>query len=309
MKQFIRFFPVLFALALTSCLEEDRSDCPDDENNLILRFSYEDEDGTDAFADYIESLTVMIFDDQGGFYEAIEVSSEYLDTSRTVHHTIEPGTYYIISWANTTEWTEMTPMVKSSPMEGYSLSHVMQDQGTDALFYAPRKTDTRSTDYSAYEVYVAPVGVTEHALPFISAYHNLNIYVRGLGENLNPVKDNTFIQVRGLSSGYDFHLVPSEEPATFEKEAYFDDLDGAEAAIARFRIPHFNEEDNIEIIIYDKLGQPIAPPVSLSEALAEAGMEVNDGDLKTIDIELIFYHGYLTVRFLDWTSEDVKPIA
>lgn len=299
---------LLLTTLATACVKEDNSDCPP-EDNLILHFVYEDKDGKDIFADHISHLTVMIFDAAGNFYESLYVGSEYLEENRSLVHSIEPGTYHVLSWANrgsNTETNLTTGDIRS--IDGSTITHV-QGRTTDALYYAPHKEDdVRCADLEHYVVVVPPLGTKEHTLRYVSAYHILNVFVKGLGGYLNPLRHEPSVQVTDLSSGYDFHLVPSPNTTVFQATSVFEDFDGTEMAVASFRIPHFDMDTPIAIYIKDHLGQEIAPLISLSEFLEKSNKVILDGELRTINIEITYYHGLITVKFLDWEAGDYEPI-
>lgn len=99
------FTPLLIGLiALSGCVKEDFSDCPEPGQGIVLRYRYDlNMDYADRFAEKVENLQAFIFGQNGilcdtlvPFVGAGTITSDW---ERSVD--LSPGTYSIVTWAGT----------------------------------------------------------------------------------------------------------------------------------------------------------------------------------------------------------------
>ncbi|MCD7935336.1 MAG: FimB/Mfa2 family fimbrial subunit [Tannerellaceae bacterium] len=292
----LRLFLFYSILSLVSCMQDDYSDCPEDETLLTVQFAYLENDGEDHFTAHISSLILCLFDEEKTLYTIHALNeTEINNDTKEITFSVDPGEYYAVAWANI---QEMPVLSAGEEIYFETLTQLAdEEQGTwEKAYYAPDKRgpDSRSSDFSQYQLTVPKGNHTTHSMFFMGAYHTIQVYIRGLA----PEEPLPEIILSGVPAGYDYHLTPlTEETITFTQTVQPVEIEGEQLWGVAFRVPHFDNENDMLISI-----PQLNRTVSLQEYMEKEEITVTDGEMKEIPILFIWNGVYAQVIFPDWNS-------
>ncbi|MCD8081235.1 MAG: FimB/Mfa2 family fimbrial subunit [Bacteroides sp.] len=305
---FSRFLVLsLFVSCLCSCLTDDNSDCPDEETTLTVLFEYYPAGSeTDLFADYIEYVELYLYDENQNHYATYVTDAQSLATRHGVTLQVDPGAYYLTAWANATRGR--VECDGETIRSNYFLVHNPEAATTGELFYAPDLRSTQSgaepsTDFSGYRITVAENENNVHILPFMGAYHTVEVYISGL-------EDNGLVaaSVEELYRGYDFYLnTLTDETIGFTRGMEPKEVKNEGTLLfASFHIPHFDDDHSVTVCVSygDAEGRE---SVVLQDYIRRNDIPVNDGDPQVIPILFEYRDGtFVQVSFPGWMSNEVE---
>ncbi|MCD8173145.1 MAG: FimB/Mfa2 family fimbrial subunit [Alistipes sp.] len=307
-------------LAFNACVKDNRDDCPEGQDyNLSLYFEYYNNGGEDLFAENIEAIDLLIFDENLFLYQQLSLDEVIDHPERRRELYVEPGTYYIISWANNFGGRSRIGSGSRNLDDNYVYLNYSQ-LSSDRLYYAPDKrglTGEQADDLELYKIEVAPVGITYDTVSFMSAHRTTNVYLKGFTEIEDQQRRNPDVYVRNLTCYYDFFLHRSDdnsvEYSKAAQEITIEEDDGRHRlyGFARFYVPHFDNESPVNLDIARILSSGVEESyrIDMNDILEELDMEVWDGDEAVIDIliEAVGDGTYVVAKVPDWTVVDVRP--
>lgn len=304
---------VLFAYVLTGCVKDDDSDCPDpEEANLIVRFEYFNLLDEDIFDDRIEMVDVIMFDQALNYYGWVTLDRTRLDQFRGVQLDVEPGEYYFVCWANNRSDRGETP---GSGSLGGSYIYHYNPASADPLHYAPDKrivlpdgTVTTGGD-DAYKITVPPSTVKEDTMAFMSAHRTVNVYLKNFPGVDDPDYDLPTVSIDHLSEYYDFSLGRGPENAIFVQTTQEVTIEGTNYCFATFYIPHFDFDNNVNIVISGESAEgSYVRTVAMESVLQLYNIDrVYDGDDLVLDIEISWGNTLVTIEIPPFKITDVDP--
>ncbi len=311
---------ILSFIALTGCVKDNRDDCPDvPDRNLVLHFEYFDEEENDIFAERIDMVDVVMFDRNFNFYDWIFVNKASLDEFQGVQLEAEPGDYHVICWANVSSSRNEIPDDGNSTSLGQSMIHHSNSETADPLHYAPdrrettvNKSRTRGgslTDEGTWMLRVALSGTTEDTIAFMSAHRTLNVYLRNFPGMNDPEPVFPLVTIEHLAEYYDFTLGRGPESAYFVQTSYLVDIDEVTYCYAKFYIPHFDNDNDVNLVITGQGQYTYSYTVSMQEILEINDIEsVYDGDDIILDVEITWEGDHLVkVQLPPFRVIEVKP--
>ncbi len=309
-------FLLLVILGSPSCVKENLDDCPEpDPYNLVLSFEYFDKTGKDIFADRIQAIDVLIYDRNYHLYKEINADDVLEHPQRTKSLYVEPGVYYIVSWANNfTNRFYMAGVSKDNLLLGENrIYHNFSSESADELHYAP---DLRAVgqeteipdDYSIYRVTVADTGITYHTLSYMSAHRRVNVFLRGFDEVTSPETDNPFVHIANLTDYYNCYLKRGEESTRYQKISEEILVEEKNLGYAGFYVPHFDNQSPVTLQVVGQTpeGASYLHRVTMDEVLRELELVVEDGDDETINVVIeLIDNTYVVVKIPEWLTEEV----
>ncbi|MCD7969623.1 MAG: FimB/Mfa2 family fimbrial subunit [Alistipes sp.] len=292
MKANRAFLTILAAATLCGCIVDDRSDCYDEDANLILKFEYFDNGGEDIFADRIETVDLIVFDEYKNFYAWVPISQNQLEEFRGYQMAVDPGDYYMVCWAN----NNSSGNQGSTPDASYV--YHSNPETADPLHYAPDKrfasmdeiARTRAMEEGTWKVTVAPSGSTVDTMSFMSAHRTVNVYLKDF-PGMNNAAGPQFpeISIENLAEYYDFTLARGPERATFVQTSHILTVEQEWWCYARFYIPHFDYDNNVNVVIRGTGEYTYNSTVTMEEILELHEItEVFDGDDLVLDVEVTY---------------------
>jgi len=297
-------------------VKEDLDDCPDDSDyNLVLLFEYLDADGNDVFAGRINNIDVAIYDENHDLYQWINVDEVVSDPERIKRLKVDPGIYYIDSWANDVSFRQNRMLIPEGEddLDHMHMYNSFSTSSCDQLHFAPdlRKLEEGEDpeDLRLYVVEVAPEGTTLHTLSYMGAYHTIEVYLKGFPEIETGETDQITVSITHLARYYDSFLHHEEEDMVYRTNAIDITVDEELLGFSSFHVPHFENDSEITIEIdglYDS-GRPYHFSVTMNEALRILEMIVIDGGLQTIPIVIEFKDTFVELILPDWLVIDVEP--
>lgn len=287
----------LAAGLLAGCIKDDRSDCIDENANLVLNFEYFDLEGKDIFADRIDVVDLVIFDEFKNFYAWIPISQQELEEFQGYRMEVEPGDYYMVCWAN-----NRSSGNGDAQTPGMSYLYHSNPETADPLHYAPDKrfvgtdegTRTRSLEDGTWKLTVAPTGTTEDTMGFMSAHRTVNVYMKDFPGMDGSEPAFPEVTINNLSAYYDFTLARSPETTYFVQTSNVVTVEGERYCYASFYIPHFDYDDDIDVVITGNGEYSYNYSIPMEEILElHEVTELFDGDDLVLDVEVTWLDGTL----------------
>ena len=303
-------FSLLLPLLFTGCIKDNYSKCPSDsESNVILHFQCSESDALiTQFTDYISSVDLMIYNQQGELCKQKTVDSKALNEFQGVSLSLSPGAYKVVSWANVDEGIQIED--ENSTNNPYiTYSSIDSDKrvlSIDSVYYAQEVNARNFSIPNALELVVPRAGPLEQNLFFRPAHRQLSIYIKGYTENSQSVLPN--IGIEGLPAALHlFDMNPIIKLGEVEalqktKEVLISNESYAATQVTSF---WFEIDHTIKINIYSPLTGELIYTIPLHEALEIAkarGASYN----RKLEIFIGFIQGEIEINVPDWNSGDVN---
>ncbi len=185
-------FVLLASLLLTSCIAEDRSDCP----QTTILFHY-DADGTrNVIGKYIDKAVIYVFDYKTGDYVGhTDVDKDALISTEPMPLYLPEGIYRFVVWGG--EGMRTTLPDHGENFGESILSHPLYHKGQNSVL------DTHDNLYFATAIIDMTPRTEPYVLDFRSAHANIEIYIKGW-----PKADSPQIFLHGFTPEYDFSSIP-----------------------------------------------------------------------------------------------------
>jgi hypothetical protein len=295
---------LLVLLPLAGCFREDYSFCPPDIIKLDFRLT-----SGESFKENVYSVEVGIFDGDGNFIRSERVEQSAINEFEGMLLSLDPGNYRLVFWGNVNGDTKIDGIGTVSPQVVYS-----EIAGTDPgnvidaekLYYAPYGTNSQGekAPLPYYALTVPATGSYTDIVYFTPAHRSLKIYIEGL-EGLPTV------DIQGLPAGLDyFGMEELTRLVNTSHRTSLTDKEGTTYATTAFDTFHFNDLEEIYIVIRDEAGNVVLR-VSLADAVEQSGADPDD-----IILELVFrfspdpgsgnYNVKVDITMPDWDSEDTE---
>ncbi len=310
------FISIFATAALLGCVKNSRDDCDTPaERNLVLHFEYFDQEENDIFAERIEMVDVVIFDEQFNFYNWVYLSKQNLDEFRGVRLEVEPGDYHLICWANLSSSRDEIPDDQSASL-GQSVIHHNNRATADPLHFAPDRRSlplgraTRSgslTDEGTWLLSVPATGAKEDTVAFMSAHRTVNVYLQNFPGMDDPEPVYPDVAIENLSEYYSFTLGRSPKNAYFLQQPEEITVEGERYCYVKFYIPHFDGDNDINVVISEP-GQDVLETVTMEKILELNEIEeLYDGDDIVLDLALVWGDSLVEVTLPKFKTEEIKP--
>lgn len=292
----------LAALSLWGCVSEDRSDCYD---NTELRFVYSVSDA--EFPDKIKKVDVVLFDGEGKFHSFVQCDENALKESRSVVLTLDPGTYYVVAWANVSEhsaYGDLTP--RASAFEDCKLEIPQNANDTgDPIYYAPytRRPGTGANDLAPYAIEVRFGRKNVKILDFGRAHRTINVWVEGhietRAEGIAPT-----VEISNLWSAYDFFFNTRADRRTFSQQSQEKTVDGKLYTVATFHTALGEIDGRTDVTVRLTSAGTVWHTANLKRFVEENNITDTD------EIDMLCSVGLdngVSVTVPDWSDENVNP--
>ncbi len=297
------------------CVKENLDDCPDDPDyNLVLLFEYTDQDANDVLTERISGMDVAIFDKDRNLYEWLNADDALQDPEKSKRIHVDPGTYYILSWANDVSFRQNRMLVPEDPdLEHAYMYNSFSTTSADQLHYAPDlrqlEENENPEDLRLYQVEVAPEGITRHTLSYMGAYRTVNVYLRGFDEIYSGRPDNISVAITHLARYYDSFLHHEEEDLQYQINATEVTENEETFGFAGFYVPHFDNESHVTVEIDGDRdsGEHYHFSITMNDILKKLEMYLVDGDLETIPVIIEFKGTYVEIKVPEWLVIEVDP--
>jgi hypothetical protein len=293
---------------LTSCwkTDEDWSLCAVDDN-LVLEFSIENVPDAE-FGQYIETFDVYLLDEEMLPLETRRIASPDADGKYRTKYTLNPGTYYAISWGNAGSHSTVFPPRRTHNIEN-SYVEMADTQTGDPLYYAPHKTPellptTRAvSDYTLYEITVPANETTVHPMVFRKVHRTVEVFISRYETTDYYDGKAPIVERTGARSRFDFLLHYDRTPHTLNRRAA--DSGRTEATLSTSfssaLVPLQN--DGWVRLIHPTTGQMLA-----EINIADYVRQHNITDDSYIPIQFIFdMDANVTVTMPSWNNNDITP--
>ena len=309
-----RYFAALLLLIIpamvTSCWKtgEDWSLCGVDDN-FTLVFRLEEGSG-ETFADKIGTVDVILFDSSKQLYDYKRLNRSALDIFNGVTFTVDPGTYYVVCWANISDNSRLSELDENSNFENSFVEIVSAATGCP-IYYAPYKTPvaravTRADiDYTIYEVNVLPQKETVKELRFAKVHRTVQVYVKGF-ENLKDYDgENPFVERINISGKYDFLLRADLTPRNLKMRSYPVTVNNEDMLLAQFYTALVPVTDNMDINIRYGTDDRISTTVNLKQYITSNN--ITDDSVVPILVTYDEIDASVSVSLPSWAHNSVDP--
>ena len=285
-------------------------DCPPKVNTTVY-FTLKDNANNEVFTEVVNHVELFIYDCYGFQTSRSTIYGSDLSTFAGKRLWLEPGTYTIIVWANTTNSYSRFFINDSKPCsdieQNYLLNAVAVNgvvANSDPLYYAPKKRSIPLT------IIVPERGNVEAVAEFRHAHVKLDISVEGYNHvSSRTAADPLKIELTDITSRYCFEMGGHGNKVSYLQNAPNTDLDN-KIFRTSFNIPVFNRNSTTQICVTNNAGQLIISPISLVEILDE---KINIDELQHLPVRIIFTEedgtikAKVTVDLPQWNEENVEP--
>jgi len=299
----LKILILLLPLLVVGCFDSNIEDCPP---ALTVHFSLKDKADNEVFSAEVDNVELFICNSDGRQVSRSNISKRELTAFPGKRLVLEPGTYSIVAWANTTAaYSKFFTSENESyldRMNNYLLNAIavngVVDNG-DPLYYAPK-------DKAApLRVVVPAKGNSKVTAEMRHAHVKLEVTVEGYKHEHHPAANPLKIEVTALSSRYDFEMKAHGDNVNYVQYAPNINLD-ERLYTAMFNIPVFDKNTATQIHITNSAAQPVIPAFSLKELLGE---KIDLEEIRHIPIKIKFtqFDVEVTVELPGWGEGIVSP--
>lgn len=240
------FLWIVILFALSSCVKEDLSDCPEPEHGITLSYRYDlNMDYADKFAERVENLQAFIFDNDGILRDTLIpfVGNGMIVPNWERKVNLPAGDYSIVTWAGSKDfyahyYSAATNEDVPGFLPGVTIGETRLEEMRMFLKYEPiselseqkKPYDVNLKDlYHGIEqqVTVLPEGFTAVNTPLIKNTNTIRIRLEGLsniGDNIN--KDDFELTITGSNSHYKYDNTIGEKATTLRYTPCQSRIDG-----------------------------------------------------------------------------------
>jgi hypothetical protein len=301
----------LLALALSGCLDDQNRDECSGDVKLLVRCTI---NGVERIND-ISTVGLFVFDEDN-----MPFSDHYLTPADFAGEgyrlTLPPGKYRLVSWANATDRSRFSPLIRGVSTLDRSYIEATSTRTGDALYYAPDQPNpyipaTRGgeapqpitrADYSAYLLEVLPNQSVTKELDFVRAHRTINVYVKGI-ETLQTGTTST-VEAAGLWNKYNFLFETQDSRMDFAQPTVpVTTLDGP-MQLATFHFAYGEIRNDITVTLKGAAGTILTPAINLHQYL----LDYPAADRDDINILITFLSDLgMTITLPSWDAVTVTP--
>lgn len=317
MKYIRLYICIVCSVLMAGCINTDNSHCLD-KGSLVLKFGFPDPEDDSRFNTYIETMDLLLFNEDRCFLMSKKLTPQMLDANRSITLSLPPGTYKVICWANVLANTGYNELVESEtlfPDCGLQILQAARETG-DRLYYAPYRVNVHSRsgfsdsgsrgdeDFTDYYVSVKPNETATKRLDFIKAHRTINIYITGLNDAPGGTKLPPTVDAGYLWGAYDFYHKTLSPRRDFSQRTKSVTVNNDRMDLAVFHSMHGEITDNIDLTVRRSSDGTEAATVNLLEFVTKNPPK----DKSEINILISFLddHG-VKISVPDWLENPVKP--
>jgi len=282
MKRIARICIGLLALlpGVSSCLTEDMSDCIGQTVALRFIFTHHDhtEEVTDLFTEWVEDISVYIFDENDTYLRHIQVPQRSLTDGHTLYIDLEEGEYKIVAWANLLEMSALVENNGEPSRTEYTVGVTETHSAITDLFHG-------STSFM-----IEDKDITQE-ISLIRNTHIVRVMLLGLPDPTRSTIDDTgySVVIEGKNTRFDFENNPVTDVTTTYIPEYSElYIDPTYVIQAGFKVQRLLTGDDIRLTILN--GEEIEMDDHLTGRILDAYEEiVTDHDLDRQYIYELYY--------------------
>lgn len=307
MRQIKKIFVWLFILTVFgSCIKEDLSDCPPEEQaNVRLTFHYTGNTSDDEswFERMIDRVTLYVFDLNGvpvsGVFRQLDKPALRETTPAGVRLNLAPGNYTVICWGNAFGHTQLSSVTALS-------------QGkVESPFYGMREMlETQDHNYyGTLQLTVPDTGEADGKVIFRGAHVNLEILIKGFTSK-ETVEGYPLVEVRNAMPQYTLDMREAQ-PYNQTYQPAVEWSDSEEANYASLQTFRFADDNPLEIVVKTRTQDRTLYTLNLKQAMRDAHITVDGLNEATVRLTLDFtdYWKDLSVKISveGWKDENPVP--
>jgi len=258
---------------LTSCvnIKEDRSDCPPlvDPSEEIKTISFEyvgDTDDPAMFSEKISQIDLLVYNiDTGTLVTSQELTGNTFIEQPEATVSLEPGSYRIVAWANTTDDTALSDTNDWAQGRIYAASYPEVYTGNDPLYMGQMDIDMDEEGYA------------EGTIRLHSAYINMRVLIDNPAWDASNPEGYPQVSMDGLMAMYDMSMgdAMTTEAICTPSLTYNSETQLVESDFNVFR---FKDENDCVIFLKDETGNVIAS-VGITQFLIDNSLSVETGGI------------------------------
>ncbi|NDV59333.1 FimB/Mfa2 family fimbrial subunit [Bacteroides sp. 519] len=280
------------SLILSSCLGEDRSDCP----TARLTFSYLGDTNDPAmFANNIHFVTLMVYNKNQQLVMTRELSKHDLMNFQGVTLALASGNYQIICWGNINQHNEQLSGHESLLVGRLHHSSLTTDRQipTNSHLY-----------YGSYQLEIPEKRFAEGDIRFCGAHINMEIFVRNMSASNAPNKWPV-IEAHNLMPQYNMEMKSAMPYAT----TYYPETEyNTDWRVHQILFQTLNFGDDNPVIINLKDNNGISKcKVDLKQYMADNKISVDDKNEATVPILFEFTDVGVEIKLPEWIVNNVDP--
>lgn len=303
----MKLFPVslllFFVCMFGGCISEDTGDCPVElQNNLILKFLYTNNEGTDIFTQKINRVHVFVFDSADHLIQEQIVDQASLSVFAGTQLNLQAGIYRIICWGNALDNTSFAQVEMADLFKNAFLSNSGIDPTNgDPLYYAPFPSQVFTVAVSQGQVQTAQIA-------FCSAHIKIQVYVKGFddkspeGDQLPPL-----VKLVDIPSGYNFDMQASNDLIFYQDAAHYRTVEGQTLAALDFNTPLFGQDTPAQLLIKKQSDQTTVTTISLKDFIKENNISLDDNQQVVIPILIEYKSVGISITLPGWGQNPVNP--
>ena len=288
------FFSCISSVLFFSCIAQDLSDCPPPVN-MQLTFSYRGDTGDPSmFARKIDQVTLMVYNENDKLILNRNINKNELTRHQGANIYLEPGSYRIICWGNTNEFTEFT---RCELFTDGRLHH--------PYFFTSWPIPTNShLYYGSYTAIVPKNGMVSGDIAFRGAHINVEVYIRDLISK-KAENDDPKVEAHNLMPEYDMEMKPAQPfTATYYPETIFNMERNLNQAF--FQVLRFSDENPVWIEIKDSTGKSKCR-IELKEYMLTNEITVDGKNEATVPILIEYTDLGVEIKLPEWIVNEVDP--
>lgn len=304
------FLWIVILFALSSCVKEDLSNCPEPEQGIILSYRYElNMDYADKFAEQVENLQAFIFDKDGILRDTLIpfVGNGMIVPNWERRVNLPPGDYSIVTWAGSKDfyahyyWAATNEDTEGF-LPGVTIGKTQLEEMRAFLKYEPlTETSEQKKPYDAnlkdlyhgieQNITVLPEEFTAVNTPLIKNTNTIRVRIDGLsnlGDNID--NDDFELTITGSNGHYRYNNTIGEKSSTLRYTPWQNSINGsslhADIRTLRLMYPESDPFGNASLTLnirYEPLGLQICRDVNLVDLILSGKIPARDaqGNLLT----------------------------
>ena len=301
-------------LFMTGCTKDNSNNCLFEETtNATIYFTLKDKADNDVFYATVDNVELFIYDVAGVQVSRNTVPRNELNMFAGKRLRLNPGTYTVVAWANTTatysrfftnENVHWLDRANNYLLNAIAVGSVVED--SDPLYYAPKSKGRPLT------LTVPAEGSAEMVAEFRNAHIKVEVTVEGYDHlSTRAIADPLKIELTDVTSRYNFGMETHGDKVSYVRYAPNIDPDN-KVFNTSFNVPVFDRNTAIQLNVINNAGRLILPAISLKEILGDKiEIEVEEMVYLPIRIKFTEENGLIqvavTVDLPEWGEDIVKP--
>ena len=303
----MKLFPVSLLLLVlcmfSGCISEDTDSCPVEvQNNLILKFLYTNDQGTDIFTQNIGRIDVFIFDSEAHLVQKQIVDQAALSVFPGTQLNLQAGIYRIVCWANADHNTSFGQVETADLFKNAFLSNsTINPTNGDPLYYAPFPSQVFTVTVSHDEIQTAQID-------FCSAHIKIQVYIKGFEDKssdknlLAPV-----VELVDIPSGYNFDMQASNDLISYLDVADYRTVEGQTLAAIDFNTPLFGVDTPAQLLIKKQSDGTTVTAINLKDFIKEHNIALDNDRQVVIPILIEYKSVGANITLPGWGQNPVTP--